>query len=137
MSFHFQNGIPADSYFGTIDGITVHWGSGAFNTLNDDADIYKVKPSELKLVTENVAVAGSFHNTTTRSTFAGRERKAKPDACHCSFTLKPGNIKAHIYVVNLEEPLEGMKVVGESIVGRHGKTRDLTLSWGDLPAFKF
>ncbi|KAJ5203814.1 uncharacterized protein N7498_004693 [Penicillium cinerascens] len=51
------NTIPAASYVGTIDGISVVWGPNAIANLPTNAEAYKVKLNVLKSATEKVAVA--------------------------------------------------------------------------------
>jgi hypothetical protein len=57
-----------------------------------------------------------------------------PDECHCTISLTPGTVTAHIYVNLIRGmALHDMKVVGESVIlGRSG-IRDPTLSIGTLP----
>lgn len=51
------NSIPAESYAGTIDGISVVWGPNAITNLPANAEAYNVELKVLKSVTEKVAVA--------------------------------------------------------------------------------
>lgn len=51
------NTIPAESYVGIIDGISVVWGPNAIANLPTNAEAYKVELNALKSATEKVAVA--------------------------------------------------------------------------------
>ncbi|KAJ5371599.1 hypothetical protein N7517_003605 [Penicillium concentricum] len=137
------NTIPAESYLGTIGGISVSWNPNAITNLPANAEAYRVELKALKSTTETVAVAcarrirktsvrilGSFHDSTTNLA-AG---EITEDACHCSISLKPGGAKAHIYVTNLRRvPIESMRLLGESIILKGSMSRDPNLSIGSLP----
>ncbi|KAJ5274592.1 hypothetical protein N7497_005195 [Penicillium chrysogenum] len=53
----FPNCLPANSYEGTIDGITIRWGPNAIGKLPLDAGSFQVDPVALKGATEHVAHA--------------------------------------------------------------------------------
>ncbi|EEH33962.1 hypothetical protein PAAG_05011 [Paracoccidioides lutzii Pb01] len=144
LTMSFPNHLPADSYEGTIDGITVKWGPNAITNLPDNAKVFKVDQAALKDATEQVAYAsakrlgktgvrimGSFHNTTT-VTATGEKL---PDECHCSISMTPGQAKVHIYVDLTDGvALHDMEVLGESVILRGKSTPDPTLSIGIYPS---
>ncbi|KAL4914832.1 hypothetical protein BDW62DRAFT_204196 [Aspergillus aurantiobrunneus] len=55
----FPNRLPADSYEGTIDGISVQWRSNAIENLPDNADTFMVDAAALKGATEHLAHASA------------------------------------------------------------------------------
>ncbi|EEH48780.1 uncharacterized protein PADG_04859 [Paracoccidioides brasiliensis Pb18] len=140
----FPNHLPADSYEGTIDGITVKWGPNAITHLPCNAKVFKVDQAALKGATEQMAhasakrlgktgvrIMGSFRNTTTITT-AGEKLL---DECHFSISITPGRAKVHIYVDLTDEvALHDMKVLGESVIPYGMSTPDPTLSIGIYPS---
>ncbi|KAG5290291.1 hypothetical protein I7I48_09875 [Histoplasma ohiense] len=140
----FPNCLPADSYEGTIDDITIKWGPSAISNLAENAKLFQVEQTSLEGATEHVAQAsakrlgkigvrilGSFHNTTT-VTATGEKL---PNECHCTLSMSPGHAKVHIYVdLTNKMALDDMKVLGESVVRQGKSTPDPTLSSGIYPS---
>lgn len=54
-----SNHLPADSYEGTIDGITVKWGPNAITNMRGNAKVFKLYQAALKGATEHVAHASA------------------------------------------------------------------------------
>ena len=55
----FPNCLSADSYEGTIDGITIRWGPSAIDALPRDARAFEVDQVALKGATEHVVHASA------------------------------------------------------------------------------
>ncbi|PYH98666.1 hypothetical protein BO71DRAFT_405979 [Aspergillus ellipticus CBS 707.79] len=137
----YTNILSADSYEGTVDGITIKWGPNAKTRLPTDASIFGVDAVAMKAATEHFAhvsakrldkttaiILGSFHNTTT-VTGTGEKKVAR---CHITLKLNPGGVKVHVNV-DLPEggPMEDTEWQGESVILKNTATSDPNLSVGD------
>ncbi|PGG99603.1 hypothetical protein AJ79_08463 [Helicocarpus griseus UAMH5409] len=131
----FPNHLDANSYEGEIDGISVRWKPQAITRLHDNSRSLGVDRAALKAATEHVAhaCAKPLSKTGVKNTIAiVATGLTLPDKSHCTCTLLPGQVNAHIYV-NLDEglvALDDMKVLGEGVAKAGQSAPDPTLSTG-------